>query len=145
MRVIPQSPRLFAAIGARVWLVLYRLHIRRASFDRVLDTCLVRPGSVHPDPDEAACAVRYVEIYRRVLRLKCLERSLVLCYFLRKAGTAVTLNVGVQGADDTLKGHAWLSLGDDVVFEREQEALAYTRVLTCPPAGSPAGLPRRSR
>jgi hypothetical protein len=127
------NAQLAAEIGRRVASVWFAIHVRRVPLHSVLDACgLALPDGPPPDPGTVARIVRYVDRFRRVLRFKCLERSIVLCYFLRREGLPVTINMGVRRAARGLQGHSWLSLGDEIIYERGPDSLTYTRVLVWP-------------
>jgi hypothetical protein len=64
-----------------------------------------------------------VEFAGRVTRLRrgrnanCLERSLIAYRFLSGAGARPQLVLGVGRTDDRVVGHAWVTVGDEPVFE----------------------------
>ena len=63
------------------------------------------------------------------LPLKCLGRSVALCWLLRQQGIDATVHVGVRKENDGLDAHAWVQFGDFVINDTENVTERYTRVL----------------
>lgn len=63
------------------------------------------------------------------LPLKCLGRSVALCWLLRQQGIDATVHIGVRKENDGLDAHAWVQIGDFVINDMENVAERYTRVL----------------
>ena len=66
---------------------------------------------------------------RMPLPLKCLGRSLALCWILRLRGVDATVHIGVRKEHDELDAHAWVQFGDCVINDAEDVADRYTRVI----------------
>jgi hypothetical protein len=47
----------------------------------------------------------------------CLDRSLIAYRYLRAAGASPSLVIGVGRAEGSVRGHAWLTAGDDQLGE----------------------------
>jgi len=84
----------------------------------------VSPASVR------RCTLLFSAVARRMpLPLKCLGRSLALCWILRLRGVDATVNIGVRKEDDELDAHAWVQFGDRVINDAEDVAQRYSRVM----------------
>jgi hypothetical protein len=99
---------------------------------RPIQTILVNPRPLDHNPDQdsqelllprALGIARIVAIAARhgLCRPKCLTRSLVLWWFLRRRKIDGDLRIGVQPKGDQLEAHAWVTFqgvvlndGDDV-------------------------------
>jgi transglutaminase superfamily protein len=66
---------------------------------------------------------------RMRLPLKCLGRSLALCWILRLRGLEATVHIGVRKEHDELDAHAWVQFGDCVINDVEDVADRYTPVI----------------
>lgn len=58
--------------------------------------------------------IRYVNLYffirkRLGIGYTCLERSMLLCYMLRKSGIKAEIDFGAKKTNGKLEGHCWLS------------------------------------
>lgn len=56
----------------------------------------------------------------RNLKNYCYVRSLILYYFLNKAGLAVKINFGVKDSSRKIKGHGWLTLNNKIYLDDEK-------------------------
>jgi hypothetical protein len=87
-----------------------------------------------PSPQEIRT---YTHLFSAVARrcprpLKCLGRSVALCWLLRLRGIDATVHIGVRKEDNGLDAHAWVQFGDFVINDTEDVAERYTRVMpTC--------------
>jgi len=86
----------------------------------------------------AECGPQEIQTYTRLfsavaqrcpLRLKCLGRSVSLCWLLRQQGIDATVHIGVRKENDGLDAHAWVQFGDFVIDDTKNVAERYTRVL----------------
>jgi hypothetical protein len=62
------------------------------------------------------------------LPLKCLGRSLALCWLLRWRGVDAALHIGVRKNDQSLDAHAWVQVGELVINDSEDITERYTRL-----------------
>lgn len=51
------------------------------------------------------------------IRAKCLERSLLLWWLLRRRGAPAALHIGVRKDGDALQAHAWIELDGEVLAD----------------------------
>lgn len=58
-------------------------------------------------------------------RHTCFTSSLLLCYILRQAGVAASVNFGARKTEGELVGHCWVSQGRDVITD-------YQTIFRCP-------------
>jgi hypothetical protein len=54
------------------------------------------------------------------VKSSCLNRSLLLYYFLHKIGVTVNINFGVRKIDHGIEGHGWLSLDGEPYLEKNE-------------------------
>ncbi len=66
---------------------------------------------------------------RLPLPLKCLGRSVALCWLLRLRGMDATVHIGVRKEHNGLGAHAWVQIGDFVINDAENAGERYTRVI----------------
>ncbi len=103
-------------------------------FKRLLDHILRiapirRAATVSPDAVRT-CTLLFSAVARRMpLPVKCLGRSLALCWILRLRGVDATVHIGVRKEHDDLDAHAWVQFGDCVINDTEDVADRYTRVI----------------
>ena len=90
-------------------------------------------GGRVPDhrPEEIrTCTHLFSAVARRFpLPLKCLGRSVALCWLLRLQGVNATVHIGVRKENNGLDGHAWVQFGDLVINDTEDVGEHYTRVI----------------
>ncbi len=65
---------------------------------------------------------------RHPCRLTCLHRSIALLRLYRRRNIPVRLRMGIRKQDETMEGHAWLTMGQRVLNDRQDIADAYTIV-----------------
>jgi hypothetical protein len=86
-------------------------------------------------PDHGPEEIRtYTHLFSAVARrfplpLKCLGRSVALCWLLRLQGVDATVHIGVRKENNGLDGHAWVQFGDLVINDTEDVGEHYTRVI----------------
>jgi hypothetical protein len=116
-----------AAALTWAWLVLRLTGFRRSSSLFARSTPLVpdplrSTGSASASPEEIA---RLTHATARSLPFacNCLDRSLALCWLLRRRGIAARLRIGARKDGAQLKAHAWVESGgvtlDDFGAEHE--------------------------
>lgn len=76
---------------------------------------------------------RDVQLFSAVARrfplpLKCLGRSLALCWVLRWQGIDAAVHIGVRKDNRGLDAHAWVQIGDQVINDSEDVTERYTRL-----------------
>lgn len=93
-----------------------------------------RRGRPPADPTTVHKIQRYVDAVcsSRVIRAKCLVRSLVRYYFLRRAGLALSVIIGVADGDGGIVGHAWLVKDERPFLEPVDPAPRFTVMMTFP-------------
>lgn len=89
-----------------------------------------RGTAVSPDGLRVRVILFSAVARRMPLPLKCLGRSLALCWILRLRGVDATVHIGVRKEHDELDAHAWVQFGDCVINDEEDVADRYTRVMT---------------
>ena len=62
------------------------------------------------------------------LPLKCLGRSLALCWLLRWRGVDAGVHIGVRKNDRDLDAHAWVQVGELVINDSEDITERYARL-----------------
>ena len=62
------------------------------------------------------------------LPMKCLGRSLALCWLLRWHGADAALHIGVRKGNQGLDAHAWVQIGDLVMNDGKDVTERYTRL-----------------
>ena len=86
-------------------------------------------------PDRGPEEIRtYVHLFSAVARrcplpLKCLGRSVALCWLLRVQGIDAAVHIGVRKEHNSLDAHAWVQFGDLVINDTEDVGEHYTRVI----------------
>ena len=84
-------------------------------------------------PEVRACVNLFSAVARRYpLPMKCLGRSVALCWFLRQRGIDAAVHVGVrkeQKQQNFLDAHAWVQAGDFVINDTPDVSERYARVL----------------
>jgi hypothetical protein len=120
-------------LRAFAWLGIIDLALRVVGFQRVIRTAESAPVSAErPDADQTIARARryahWLHIASRyhVVRAHCLQRSVVLHYWLRKEGLPSQLRVGVRKEDGELKAHAWVELQGQVIDESPTAVAAFT-------------------
>lgn len=94
----------------------------------------VTPKSSEYSPEEAR---RDTQLFSAVAKrfpfpLKCLKRSLALCWLLRWHGADAALHLGVRKGYQGLDAHAWVQIGDLVMNDSKDVTERYTRLsLSC--------------
>lgn len=66
-----------------------------------------------------AIAASVARAARYVPRNTCLERSVLLCEALERAGLAGTLHLGVRRDSGAMQAHAWVTFGGVLLNERD--------------------------
>jgi hypothetical protein len=56
----------------------------------------------------------------------CLERSLVLCWLLRRHGADALLRIGVRKQDGMIQAHAWIEVDGHVLVDRIDVGTQFT-------------------
>lgn len=89
-------------------------------------------------PKEVEHSQKEIDVYaslfsavarRWPLPLKCLGRSVALCWLLRARGIDAAVHIGVRKDDAALDAHAWVQIGELVINETDGVADRYTRVM----------------
>lgn len=134
----PRPPlRQIAAVLPAVLLTLARLRwlyprtdIRRLAA-AVTDDRVRRP--LRPDRAETASRLSGAIIRRmpRIFPQPCLYWSLASCHFLRRAGRAPVIHIGVRLEAGELASHAWVTVDGEIVAGQSDPG-AYTEMLTLP-------------
>ena len=65
---------------------------------------------------------------RYPLKMKCLGRSVALCWLLRLESIDATVHIGVRKDEHDLDAHAWVQCGDSIINDAEDVADRYTRI-----------------
>jgi len=84
-----------------------------------------------PSPDELrADTTLFTAVVRRCpLPMKCLGRSVALCWLLRLRHVDATVHIGVRKNQHDLDAHAWVQCGDFVINEAEDVTERYARIV----------------
>ncbi len=96
------------------------------------------PGEVL---DHAQRYARFIALAARyhVVSAQCLQRALVLHYWLRHDGIPSELRIGVRKEAGELKAHAWVEVAGRLVNEHPASVAAFTPLSgIADPDGSPA-------
>lgn len=103
------SSLLVADLGLRV------LGFRRLS-DRIVPAAPSAPVRAG-DLERSQCYRRWIDAASRhhPARTQCLQRSLVLHWWLRREGVPSELRIGVRKKDGRFEAHAWVELGEYVL------------------------------
>ena len=131
---------------ARAWVALgiVDIALRVAGFRRVAERAHPPARCTFSGTDlrRAHRYARWLEAASRhhLVRVRCLQRSLVLNYWLRREGLPSELRIGVRKDGDALRAHAWVELGRHVVNDPVAAVAAFT-----PLAGSGGQRPPGSR
>lgn len=108
-------------VHSALLLVLVRLALVVLGFQRtarmVDRACRAGDASINADLTQVAASKYAVALAAAFVpaRIRCLERSLVLYYGLKRNGVPVVLRLGVRAYP--FGAHAWLELEDDPVNE----------------------------
>jgi hypothetical protein len=88
------------------------------------------PGRVRPPEEIHADMTLFSAIARRCpLPMKCLGRSVALCWLLRLRRVDATVHIGVRKNQHELDAHAWVQCGDFVINEAEDITERYARIV----------------
>ena len=100
--------RLFAEAVASLMTVQVGLHV--IEFPRLLSwaTRTRRVNSATPSREQICRTTWLVDVGSRLLRLRCLTRSLALARMLGRRGVATELRIGVRTEEGVLQAHAWI-------------------------------------
>jgi hypothetical protein len=130
-------------LRAVVWLGLIDLGLRILGYRRMMEL-------VPATTEQASSSVPgHVRMYAAALELvgnrylvpaRCLHKSLVLHYWLRREGISSQMQIGVRKEDQQLKAHAWVELGGQVVND-DQDAVAAFRTLSAANRGKISSVP----
>lgn len=63
------------------------------------------------------------------LPMKCLGRSVTLCWLLRLEGIDASVHIGVRKDQHDLDAHAWVQCGDLIINDAEDVAERYARIV----------------
>jgi hypothetical protein len=66
------------------------------------------------------------------LKPNCLNRSLILYYFLHKIGVAVKINFGIRKANKDIEGHGWLTLNGKPYLEKSDTLNSFCLIYSYP-------------
>lgn len=99
-------------------------------------TFIRRSPKVEGSPRECAPAQlrTYTRLFMAVARrcpfpMKCLGRSVALCWLLRGLGVDATVHIGVRKDKQDLDAHAWVQRGDFVINDADDVAERYIRIV----------------
>jgi hypothetical protein len=122
----PQRRIVLAAITAltATWLSLRFLGFRRSNalFARFMPPSINRvdDGSASLPPQEIA-RLTYATARSLPLVSNCLDRSLALCWLLRRRGIAARLRIGARKDGAQLKAHAWVESDGVALGDADEE------------------------
>lgn len=128
-----RASELLLLLQAPVVLPVMALLLRRRGLAAV-QARFVRPGEAsdlawHPDDHERAERIAWcvqVAAAYGPWPANCLQRSVVLCWFLRRQGLTGDLRIGVRRiAPDTLDFHAWVEHEGAVINDRRDVKQTY--------------------
>ena len=164
--IVPRTAKRFLTLSwseqlivarAFVDLMVFELALRAVGLERVSRFIKPAVGSAERrlHPAELLRIQEYVRWIDAVARRQfvpayCLCRSLVLHHWLRKMGLPSELRIGIRKELGSLKAHAWIELGGEIVNDRWDDVAAYTPLskahapkTTCP-VGEAARQSKRS-
>ncbi|HEX4784359.1 MAG TPA: lasso peptide biosynthesis B2 protein [Candidatus Sulfotelmatobacter sp.] len=88
------------------------------------------PGRVRSPEELQADSTLFTAVVRRFpLPMRCLGRSVALCWLLRLRRVNATVHIGVRKNQHDLDAHAWVQCGDFVINEAEDVAQRYARIV----------------
>ncbi len=126
MRRARRQPRTWLGAGeAAVYFAFSQLGFLLPSgflVSRWVAHALEAPSSARHDAAEARRLARITRAValRWPLESRCLQRSLVLCWMLRRRGLGGRMQIGVRRTADGVSAHAWVA--DDGVIINDDEA-----------------------
>lgn len=102
--------------------------------------CKVTPVKQRPLKDSLT-ADRIMYLCERMLRLfqetgykySCMRRSIVLYHFLRSYGIAVIIHFGAKWDGPRLTGHSWLTLGEKILLDNQENVGQFSLFFSFPP------------
>lgn len=115
------------SLPVRIWCLLHLVYVSRRliPFHRVLRATLEMssvpvpdPERLYPEPERILTALDAAAA-RSVRPMKCLERSLVLVWCLRRKGLPAQLEIGFRRTEAGVAGHAWVVLDGQPWGEKE--------------------------
>ncbi len=130
---LPSDSKLF--VLRSVWsLAITYAALELFGFKRLLDHIRrialgTRADSHSPDKVRTWTLLFSAVARRMPLPLKCLGRSVALCWILRLRGVDARVHIGVRKEHDELNAHAWVQFGDCVINDAEDVSNRYTRVM----------------
>lgn len=124
------GPPVPSVLRCLVLLAGVKLALAAAGFTRTLRWIRERSGSIAPLDEvrrDAIAATEHAVAMAAALypgRAECLERSLALYYYLRRAGVAVEFRLGVQQIP--FAAHAWVECGGDPINDVPEHVRWFT-------------------
>lgn len=96
----------------------------RLSLDLARTAVLERPSPAFSAEELIRLSNQLLQnvLFRRLLRVRCLEESLVQYRILKRYGHAAEVRIGVR-TEGGFSGHAWLTHGEDVSSELSRSAV----------------------
>jgi hypothetical protein len=113
-------------------LPLIHVGLRVLGFKRLLSV-MQRLAPIGAAPDFSLEHARtYAYLFSAVVRrsplpLRCLERSVALCWILRRKGLDAKVHIGVRTYSGGLNAHAWVQCGNRVLNDSDNVYREYDR------------------
>ena len=118
-------------VRAAVWLALTDIGLRVLGFRRLIELVpAVSADSSPPDTGHIGMYVAAIEIAAKhhVVPARCLHKSVVLQFWLRREGIPSQVCIGVRKDDQQLKAHAWVEVDGRVVNDDPRAIAAFQRL-----------------
>jgi Transglutaminase-like superfamily len=117
-------------------LTLIRIKISRVKLPALLEQLTPSATTVSYDQRKFDKIVGYIDglIWRvpYTRQRRCMPRALTLYYFAMRCGVGARFHCGVKRREQTLDGHAWLTLDGAPFLEEESHPEEYTVTFSYP-------------
>lgn len=129
----PRDLALLLQIGGFAFCVPLLMRLPLPKLQALLEP---RRAPASADPDQARkiseLAVAVVQAGRPFLRVSCLTQGVTLYYFLRRAGSRVSLSFGMGCQNGDYGGHCWLAADGEPFLESRDPRPLYQEFFRFP-------------
>ena len=138
IELLRHSKNLETLLKMSIFAALMPLLLKCYSLERVLGMITPnikgRQGVTSPASVESIVRLGVLLLKRNRLFLKnsCLNRSLLLYYFLRKDGIEVQIHFGVKKLQGYLTGHSWLTQNGNLLIDKKRHVEDFTTIISYP-------------
>ncbi|OPY59386.1 MAG: hypothetical protein A4E55_00246 [Pelotomaculum sp. PtaU1.Bin035] len=128
LRLSPKKLLLLLRVAAAAIVLCFLLRI--INFPRLIKILGLKEHVLQDDDCQIRDIIQAINLLSGtrffVIRNNCLKKTLLLYYFLRRAGLkGLAINIGINKVAGKLAGHSWLTLNNEIFLDNYDNVSIY--------------------